>query len=78
MDSKGVNEEAVKDVTYGTLGTALTKKKTSSMREVEYKRSVNHTPEEPLGVPKETNVLTSVSSGMRMTQGIVKGAMCVG
>ena len=41
MNSKGVNEEeAVENVTNWMLGTALTKKKTSSMREAKYKRSV--------------------------------------
>ena len=78
MDSKGVNEEAAEDVTNGALGTALTKKKTSSTREAKYKRSVKRTPEEPQGAPKETNVLVTISSGMKMIQWIVKGAMCVG
>ena len=78
MDSKGVNEEAAKDVTDGMLGTVLTKKKTSSGRKVKYKRSVKHTPEEPRDVLKETNVLMTINSGMKMIQQIVKGAMCVG
>ena len=77
MVSKCVNEEAAKDVTNGMLGTALTKKKTSSMREAKYKRSAKHTPEELQGVPKETNVLTTTSSGMKVIQQIETDAMYV-
>ena len=78
MDSKGVKEEVAKDVTNWMLGTVLTKKKTSSGREVKYKRSAKHTPEEPRDVLKETNVLMTIISGIKMIQPIVKGAMYVG